>query len=48
MEKFCSQMWLKKPYKVIVAEEVVEKLERNLTLWDLLSIGIGEAIMVFL
>ncbi len=39
--KLYSFSFLKKPLKVFQAEEKEEKLERNLSLYDLLAIGIG-------
>lgn len=34
-------MFLKKPKHVCMAEENLEKLERNLSLFDLLCVGVG-------
>jgi basic amino acid/polyamine antiporter, APA family len=36
-----KRIFLKKPLSICIAEENLEKLERNLTVYDLLAIGIG-------
>jgi amino acid transporter len=41
LRRFFARITLQKPYEVIVAEDISDKLERVLGLWDLLAIGIG-------
>lgn len=49
MASFCSanrmyRSFLRKPKEVFVAQDKLEKLDRNLTLFDLLAIGIGSTV----
>ena len=40
-QKLLSQAFLRKPKHVCIAEQSTDKLERNLSLFDLLCIGVG-------
>lgn len=39
--KLMSKAFLRKPKHVCIAEQVTDKLERTMTLFDLLCIGVG-------